>query len=244
MQAEWFETWFDTYYYHLFYVHRSAEEADELAANLRKMLHLPQGAKILDLACGKGRHSWSLAAHGYDVTGVDLSRNSIESAKAHESENLHFAVHDMRRPVAINYFDAVVNLFTSFGYFESHRDNLRMIDAVHACLKDNGIFLIDFLNAEQVGKMVASEPRGVKDTAGVHFSWEKRIVNKRVIKDIHVNDNGKQFTFMESVSLFTLEDFYRMFEGKFEIIQTFGEYDLSAFDAAKSSRLIIVCRKK
>ncbi|MFN3940966.1 MAG: YkgJ family cysteine cluster protein, partial [Chitinophagales bacterium] len=83
----------------------------------------PAVSKILDLACGKGRHSIYLNQLGYDVTGADLSENSIKEASKFANEKLHFKVHDMRIPFEEKY-DAIFNLFTSFGYFENDADNL------------------------------------------------------------------------------------------------------------------------
>ena len=121
MQKEtdnWFASWFDTPYYHILYKERDDHEAEFFMNSLTSFLKLPKKAEILDLACGKGRHAIYLNELGYDVTGIDLSAASIEFAKKFETDKLHFAIHDM----SISYpkkFDAVFNLFTSFGYFEN-----------------------------------------------------------------------------------------------------------------------------
>lgn len=243
MQSEWFETWFDSPYYPVLYAHRDNSEADTFIRNIDNVFHLQKGARILDLACGQGRHARALAALGYEVTGADLSRNSIEKAKALENDHLNFVIHDMRRPVAVNYYDAVLNLFTSFGYFESVRDNLRTINAVHTGLKDKGLFLIDYFNSESVRGIVRDGMQGVHDADGIHFVWQKSITDNKVVKEIKVNDNGKEFLFHESVSLFTLSDFSAMLKNRFEIVQAFGDYNLSAFDVTSSPRLILNCRK-
>lgn len=242
--TEWYKTWFDSPYYPMLYAHRGTAEADTFVANIDNILNLPRQAKVLDLACGQGRHSRALAALGYTVTGADLSRSSIEKAKPLENEQLNFVVHDMRRPVAVNYFDAVMNLFTSFGYFYSLRDNIRTIDSVHTCLKDNGLFLVDYFNAKLVRKAIEDCSSGINDISGVHFAWLKSIRENKVVKEIKVNDNGIVHQFSESVSLFTLHDFSEMMKDKFEIVKTFGDYNLSAFDENASPRLIMVCRKK
>lgn len=240
----WFEAWFDSPYYPLLYSHRDNAEATSFIQRITKVLDLPAGAAILDLGCGQGRHSRAMAALGYNVTGADLSPASIEKAKQYASENLSFVVHDMRRPIAVNYYDAVINLFTSFGYFESVRDNIRTIDAVRMSLKPNGWFLIDYLNADCVKSAIAENSSGEKDVNGVHFQWKKSISASKVIKQIKITDHGNTYDFCESVSLFTPEDFSRMLGGKFEIIQTFGDYNLSAFDRRTSPRMIIVSRKR
>lgn len=240
----WFEEWFDSPYYPLLYSHRDHAEADSFIQNISKFIDLAPGSNVLDLGCGQGRHSRALAALGFNVTGADLSPASIEKANAHANDRLNFVVHDMRRPVAINYYDAVINLFTSFGYFESKRDNIRTIDAVNMCLKPNGWFLIDYFNSKCVKETVALNSSGEKKVDGINFQWTKKLVGDKVIKQILVDDHGTEHDYCESVSLFTLKDFSGMLQGKFDIMRTFGDYNLSAFDERASPRLIIVSRKR
>ena len=119
MQKEWFADWFDSPYYHILY--QKHDEADARAAldQLLHALHLKEGSRVLDLACGKGRHARYLADRGFDVTGLDISNQSIAFARQFEHDRLHFYQHDMRLPFRINYYDAVVNFFTSFGLKQS-----------------------------------------------------------------------------------------------------------------------------
>ena len=124
---DWFTSWFDTKYYHLLYKNRNDDEARLFVEHLVANLNLVPHAKVLDLACGKGRHSITLNRLGFDVLGVDLSSNSIEQAKEFENDTLHFDVCDMRKSYQKNKFDAVFNLFTSFGYFENKDDNTSVI---------------------------------------------------------------------------------------------------------------------
>ena len=119
IEKDWFESWFDSPYYHLLYSNRDEREADLFIKNLINYINPSTKSKILDLACGKGRHSKVLADLGFDVTGIDLSENSIVSAKKMENESLHFYTHDMRFPFRANYFDYTFNFFTSFGYFNT-----------------------------------------------------------------------------------------------------------------------------
>lgn len=241
---DWFKTWFDSPYYPILYAHRDHTEADSFIRNVTGVLHMDQGARILDLACGQGRHALAMASLGYEVTGADLSQESISEAKKTENDHLHFVVHDMRRPIAVNYFDAVLNLFTSFGYFYTKRDNIRTIDAVHSCLKPNGYFILDYFNAHCVRATVNSNDSGETVVDGIHFSWKKLIEANKVIKQIRVEDKGNIHQYCESVTLFTRDDFSEMLHGKFDIMMTFGDYNLSAFDERTSPRLILVCRKR
>ncbi len=88
---------------------------------------------MLDVACGRGRHSRILASKGFVVTGIDISFDSIAFAKQFENENLDFYQHDMRLPFRVNYFDYAFNFFTSFGYFKTRREH---DDAIRTIAKD------------------------------------------------------------------------------------------------------------
>ena len=132
-KTTWYASWFDTPFYHILYKDRDYSEAQEFMKTLTEYLNIPEKGKILDLACGKGRHSVFLNKLGYDVTGADLSKNSISHAKQFENENLNFKVHDMCLPFGEE-FDAVFNLFTSFGYFENEADNLATVSYTHLTL--------------------------------------------------------------------------------------------------------------
>ena len=150
-KSEWFADWFDSPYYHILYQNHNEQSAKDFIDNLFKKL-TPQYAtlhptsyyKILDLACGKGRHSRYMASKGFDVTGTDLSENSIRYARQFESDNLSFFEHDMRKPFRINYFDYIFNIFTSFGYFDRDEDNVTALKCVHDGLKDDGTFILDY----------------------------------------------------------------------------------------------------
>ena len=112
-QADWFENWFGSPYYKILYQNRDELEAQAFVEKLLDYLQPLPGSYMLDIACGEGRFAIQLAEHGYDVTGIDLSHNSIEKAKAHEDEHMRFFVHDMRFPFYINYFDYAFNSLPS-----------------------------------------------------------------------------------------------------------------------------------
>jgi 2-polyprenyl-3-methyl-5-hydroxy-6-metoxy-1,4-benzoquinol methylase len=121
---EWFSTWFDSPYYHLLYSSRSYTEAGSFLDALLAHLHPKADAQLLDLACGRGRHAVQISARGYDVTGLDLSPENITAAQQHAHVGLRFYVHDMRVPLQCGPFDFVLNLFTSFGYFQEESENV------------------------------------------------------------------------------------------------------------------------
>lgn len=240
--TDWFETWFDTTYYHTLYKHRDDKEAEKFISNLLEYLKLPNGSKCLDLACGKGRHSLFLNKKGLNVTGLDLSVNSIESAKSLENDTLRFDVHDMREVYKDEKFDAIFNLFTSFGYFDSNVDNLKVLNSIHRMLKDSGVLVIDFMNAKKtIANLVASE---VKEIDEITFKLKRSFDGQHIHKNIRFTDKNKDFSFNERVQALTKEDFERLLEESgFNIETTFGDFNLNSFDELKSNRLIIIAKK-
>ena len=240
--AEWFESWFDTEYYHILYRNRDEEEAKRFVSNIAKNLNLPQNSFILDLCCGKGRHAYFLNQLGYSVLGVDLSEKSIESAQNAENNTLQFLVHDMRLPLEKKQFDAVLNLFTSFGYFENKSDNLKVLKSIASYLKPDGIFLIDFINVKTAIRNFPIQETIQQE--GINFKIKKSLENNFITKRIEFEDRGQDFLFEEKVQAFILADFKIMLkEAGFEIVEIFGDYDLNNFDESISERLIIKTRR-
>lgn len=240
---EWFESWFDTPYYHLLYNNRDYTEAENFITKLTADLQLPPNSKIIDLACGKGRHSVFLNKLGYDVLGLDLSRQSIEFDRQFENETLSFAVHDMRNPINADPVDAVFNLFTSFGYFDVESDDKKVFSSVCNALKPGGSFVLDYLNEEFVRKNIV--PESAITRGDIEFKVTKKIEGRHIIKDIRFEDKGKLYHFFEKVKLHTLDaiNSYAR-ECGFERIKIWGDYQLSAFDKENSPRCINLFKKK
>lgn len=241
-EKAWFEEWFDTSYYHTLYSHRNYEEAEQFIDNLCNYLQLPPGSKVLDFACGKGRHSYFLNRIGYDVLGVDLSFNSISAAKKMEKEGLRFAMSDIREIIPGEKFNAIFNLFTSFGYFNSLDDNLKVMTAIKRMLDDEGIFVIDFMNANKVIKNLV-EKETVRRSK-LNFEITRRHENGQIIKTIDFTDKEKDFHYEEKVQTIMLEDFKNLIEASgLQLLHTFGDYQLNPFDKETSNRLILIGKK-
>ena len=141
----WFANWFDSPYYHLLYKNRDDKEAQSFIDNLICRLKIPKKSMILDIACGKGRHSIYFNKRGMKVEGIDLSHNSINIAKKEENTTLNFSVYDMRKVFKKDTFDIIVNLFTSFGYFKKNKDEQTAITAMALSLKQEGTLIICLL---------------------------------------------------------------------------------------------------
>lgn len=240
---EWFENWFDSPYYPLLYQKRNMEEAENFITNLLDYLLPKPDSKILDLACGEGRHSFFLAKKGFDVTGIDLSERSIQIAKENNAYNVRFSIADMRTFSLDTSFDYVFNLFTSFGYFQQTEDNLEVLKRIKLHLQNSGRLVIDFLNKTVVEKNLVGKENKIVD--GISFDISREIKDAKVVKTIAFKVDGQKQVYHEKVQLFSLQDFEQMFTHVgFEIVQTFGNYDLQPFDAENSPRLIIIAKKK
>lgn len=238
----WFESWFNTPYYHMLYSHRDEAEAEIFITNLSEKLQIQEDARIVDLACGAGRHSVFLNKLGFNVTGIDISENSIARAREAENATLRFLVGDARDPLPVKQADIIMNLFTSFGYFDSLEEHTQLIKNCYDSLRSKGLFILDYFNADHVIKGVVPEMSVVKNE--VRFDIEKKIENNRIIKSIHIHDRDKHLNFEEKVWLFSKDALIKMITdyGDFDIVDVFGNYRLDSFSAA-SERVIIVAQK-
>ncbi len=244
----WFEDWFDSPLYEKLYAYRNEEEAALLANLIEKEMPPERYPKVLDLGCGRGRHSLTLAARGYRMTGIDLSPEAIKTAKKKAEErgltNVTFQTQDMRDPVNDS-FNAVVNLFTTFGYFLDDEENIRVLASVNTMLKPGGLLLIDFLNASLVKKTLTPEEDGHYD--GIHFHVRRYIEDGMVFKDIRFSGEtlSEPVEYRERVKLYDPEWFTAQFEKMgFSLTKTWGDYRGSDFDRESSPRLIMAVKKQ
>lgn len=244
MQKAWFKDWFNSPYYHQLYSNRDEQEAAAFIDLLITHLQPAAGATMLDVACGKGRHSIQLAGKGYDVTGIDLSEESIEEALESQSDTLHFYRHDMRLPFRINYYDYAFNFFTSFGYFKTRREHDNAIRTITQSIKHQGHFIMDYLNVHFTETQIV--PEATKEIDGISFKITKWFDDTHFYKKIVVEDTvlDRQAAFTERVAKFSLADFKTMFARQGLIIQeVYGDYNFAAYDEQLSPRLIMIAGK-
>ncbi len=234
----WFASWFDSPYYHILYKERNYREAQVFMDNLTQYLNLPEHAKVLDLACGKGRHAIYLNQLGFDVLGVDLSENSIAIANKNANATLHFEVHDMRHSFTEKY-DAIFNLFTSFGYFENDADHLKTLIAIKESLTEYGFGVIDFMNSTNV--IANLVPEETKTVDAIDFHIKRFHLDGYIYKEIDFEDQGQKFHFTEKVRAFSLSDFQDLMnEAGIYLLDIFGDYKLKKFHKTDSERLIMI----
>lgn len=239
----WFEEWFDSPLYEKLYANRDEEEAKQLIDLLEKTLNLSGCSEILDLGCGRGRHAISLAERGYRVTGIDLSEEAIKTAheKAEQKGlDIEFEVRDMRNPLPRK-FDAIVNLFTTFGYFSDDEENAHVLDSVIQMLDLGGMFVLDYMNSERVKKTYQSSDHGQFRDIG--FKVNRYINDEAIIKNIEFAggpiEGTKQYS--ERVKLYDLDWFKKEFAKRgLQIDHLYGDYHGNKFDRDSSPRLMIV----
>ena len=238
----WFANWFDSPYYHTLYKNRDEKEAQVFIDNLIDYLQIHKGSKLIDIACGKGRHAKYFNKKGMDVVGVDLSQNSINTAIKDENKNLQFLAHDMRENYQENAFDVVTNLFTSFGYFENNKDEQKAINAMANNLKKEGMLIIDFMNAKKViANLVLNEQKTINN---IQFDITRQVKDGYILKDIRITDGKEEQQFQEKVKAITLADYSEFITNAgLKIIDIFGNYKLDNFYEKISDRLILICKK-
>ena len=241
---EWFEQWFDTPYYHKLYFQQYEKEAGVFLQKIISHLNPGPQSVMLDVACGQGQHSLNLANHGYDVTGIDLSSNAIQSAKAYENDRLHYYVHDLRQPFRINYFDYAFHFFAMFGYFRTRREHEAALRTISQSLHLNGTLVIDFPNVHYAEDHLIHESDIEIDDYNFHIT--KWMDESHFYKKIEVEHDSfeEPHIYREKVSKFSLGDFTDMlaYQGM-QIREVFGDYDLGPYHVRKVPRMIMVAKK-
>lgn len=252
----WFKSWFSSPDYLKLYEHRDTHDAKKLITLLFRNIKLNNGAHVLDLACGNGRHSILFAQKGFKTTGLDLSGFLIKQAEkkrkneySRYKDNLKFEIKDMRGINHRGEFDLIVNMFTSFGYFKAVKDNEKVIKGISRALKPNGFFFFDFLNSTYLKNNLV--PFDIKKLNGKSAIQIRTIEKGFVIKEIYIMSGRKPnhyypeiFHFTERIKLFSFNDLKRMFEKhNLKITKVFGDYAGTKFNENKSGRLIIIAQK-
>jgi 2-polyprenyl-3-methyl-5-hydroxy-6-metoxy-1,4-benzoquinol methylase len=243
-EKPWFKEWFNSPYYYLLYFHRDRAEASAFIDKLLDHLKAPPGSRMLDVACGKGRHSLQLASKGFDVTGIDLAEDIIMEAKENETDTMHFFLHDMRMPFWINYFDYAFNFFTSFGYFNTRREHDNSIRTISQSLKPNGCFVLDYLNSHYAEDHLVHKSE--KEIEGVNYYLTKWFDETHFYKKIIVEDDelNEPLEYTEKVAKFSLGDFTDMFAFQgLQIQEVYGDYSFNSYDVKNSPRIILIARR-
>lgn len=233
----WYKEWFGTRYYALLYGHRDEVDAATWVQAVLDRWQPAPGATLLDLACGRGRHARYFAEAGLQVTGVDLSPESIEEARRNVPQ-ARFVVHDMRLPFEPGHHDLVCCLFTSMGYTRDRKDDQAIFRAVFSELRPGGRFVLDFMNTSAVLRdLVANEVVLRED---VEFHITRTVEEGVIVKRIEVRDGAARHRFEERVLALLPEDLEQMaVEAGLVIEECTDGPQFSPFHAGHSQRFVM-----
>ena len=218
---EWFEEWFGEEYLRL-YPHRDERDAERAVKLILRTVPFQHGWRVLDVACGAGRHARAFEAEGGRCTGLDLSLTLLRLARQVTRAPLVRA--DMRQlPIRPASMDLTVNLFTSFGYFDRDSEHTAALNEMIGTVRPRGWFVIDFLNPAAVRRQLVPEETLEVSGTTVRVSRSVSADGRYVCKSIHAGQ-GRQFR--ERVRLFEPEQMVHMLEAAGVSVQyRFGDYD-------------------
>lgn len=245
MNKDWFKNWFESQYYQQVYNHRDEKDAKLLVDLILASVKLDDNAKILDAACGAGRHYINFAKKGYSVFGFDLSKNLLNEAKRNCEKNnspYNLFCADIRKIAFKTNFNLITNLFTSFGYFESDEENFLFIKNAYELLYKNGYYVLDYFNEHFLRKnLLAKSYKKIND---LEIYEKRKIIDGRINKIITIYNEEKKFEYLESVKIYSFAQLKNTItKFGFELVVTFGSYNGEKFDLENSQRLIMIYKK-
>ncbi|MCZ7604145.1 MAG: class I SAM-dependent methyltransferase [Melioribacteraceae bacterium] len=243
--GQWYEDWFASDLYLDVYKHRNVEDAQKLLKLITDNLSVSKNDLILDAACGAGRYSNLLLKNGYKVIGFDLSlpllKNAQKNSKKIIDENIFFRG-DIRSVQLKKKFGLILNVFTSFGYFETDEENFMFINNSINFLNEHGYFVFDFINKEQLIKNLV--PYSERNDEDFIIKETRRIDNNRVIKNIEIHKENEIFNFTESVRLYNSGELIKVFQQTgYKVINVFGNYEGDEYNTENSERFILFLQK-
>lgn len=244
LMGDWFEKWFNSPYYHILYHQRYEAESDAFMKRLVQLLNPPSGASMLDIACGKGRPAQVLASFGYNVTGIDLSEESVREAQVKAVDTLQFYRHDIRLPFWINYFDYAFNFFSSFGYFRTERENENALRTIAQSLRPNGYFVMDYLNVHYAENHLIHKQEDRIN--GVQFNLTKWFDETHFYKKIEIIDEllEEPLVYTEQITKYSLGDMTELLAFQnLQIQEVYGDYYFGNYDLHRSPRMMLVAKK-
>lgn len=247
--SDWYQKSFGNDYL-IVYKHRDMQGAYEEVRRMMEWLELPKGSEVLDLCCGMGRHSMALTEFGFKVTGVDLSEVLLsEARKLDVRKEVRWVHGDMRQVPLEGPFDAVVNLFTSFGYFKDDAEHERVLKEIYRLLRPGGRFIVDFLNPDYVRANLV--PHSIRMEDGFRIEETRRIEESYVYKTIllqeehgQASDEDEPRVYEERVKLIDRDTFLSLLNrAGLTVDAVFGGYDASPYEAQSAKRMIFVGRR-
>jgi SAM-dependent methyltransferase len=246
--AQWYREFFDDLYLRVYQPLEAPEQVRREVDFIVKALDLPAGAKVLDLCCGQGRHSLELARRGFQVVGVDLSEALLYAArKRAESEGLSvtFLHCDMREIDFADEFDAVINMFTSFGYLESEAEDEKVLGKVVQALKSGGKFLLDVVNRDRLVRDFQAREWHAADEGWLVLEERTfdHLSGRMETRWVCVARDGVRYERLSSVRLYTTSELRTMLErAGLKVTNLFGDYDGSPYSWDSQRLIVLACK--
>jgi SAM-dependent methyltransferase len=244
----WYKTFFGTDYLRIYSPFLPPERTEREVAGILKFLNLPPDSAILDLCCGPGRHALPLVQRGYRVTGLDQNEHFLQQAQSTaEAKGIEarWVQSDMRSIPFQNEFDAVINIFTSFGYLEDEEEDLRVLQQVQQALKPDGLFLLETVYQPRV--LRNHSPHGIiRYNDGLIVLEERQLDLRRSRNEITITmlfPDGQRTEHRQSIRIYTLTELARMFsEAGLQLQGYYGDLDGSPLTL--DSRLVVLGQKR
>lgn len=245
----WYRSFFQNFYLKLYKDIIAGFDSKKEAKLIADILRIPENKKILDLCGGHGRISIPLAKMGYDVYILDINKKFLEMAKKEgkrQKLEIKTIKSDMRNIPYVNEFDAVINIFTSFGYLETDKEDERVIKEVYKSLKPGGIFLIDIINGQWLKNHFCQKNWKKIDNLLVLEEHKLDNIRKRNIVKITIIDlkrNKKHITY-QRLRLYSAKELKNiLIKNKFKIIRIYGNLNKEKFSPHSSKRIVILAKK-
>jgi len=246
-ETPWYKTFFGEDYLRI-YSFLTPERTEREVEGIVRLLDLPPGSAILDLCCGHGRHALALAKRGYQVTGQDLSEVFLQHAQADakaQGVQVRWLHGDMRKIPFENEFDAVINIFTAFGYLENEGEDQQVLQQVHKALKPRGLFLIETMHREFLLRNFAASE--VSRNADGLIVLEERdfdlLTSNCHVQVTMLSPDGQHSEYTHAERIYSLTEFARMLEAEGLHIQAYyGGLDGSQLRLT-SPRLVVIGSK-
>lgn len=241
IDPEWFRGFFQERYLQL--VAETPAEAD--VDFIMAALDLQPGARVLDLACGHGRHSLELARRGVRVTGVDLSEPSLVRARQAAAEaglEVDWVHSDMREIEFEAEFDAVINMFHAFGYFQQESEDLHVLTLIARALKPKAGFLLDVVNAVRVFREYAAQGHRYLDdgTVMVEDRSYDGVTGRNNVVWTFIAPDGSRSEISHSIRMYTLPEIVRLLDSaSLTFERAWGDFDGSSYTPFSSRRMIV-----
>jgi SAM-dependent methyltransferase len=247
--TSWYATYFGEEYFDVYGPMLSEERTAREVEGIVKLLDLPHGSRILDLACGHGRHAIPLAERGYQVTGQDLSEVFLKRARADaraRGVTIRWVHGDMREIPFVDEFDAIINIFTAFGYFESDAEDQQVLHQIHKALRPGGHFLLDLMHRDALVRRfqpfdVSRRNDGLVVTEERHFD---QLAGRTTVRVTLIYPDGRRTELGHVVRSYTPTELAGMLgRSALEVQAAYGGLDGSPL-MLDSRRLVVIAQKR